>query len=81
MRHQLIGEDNCLACLTCGAHYCEGREADYSQCSGDTRMVHGYAGERVCWHGAHGSILVSEAAGDKCEHMALSDDCDCDLCN
>lgn len=79
MRHRLIGEDDCEACLTCGAHYCSEAEALMSDCTGDTRQVHGVPGERVCWHGAHGSVLVSEAMGDKCEHMR--DDCDCRLCN
>ena len=80
MRHRLLGEDDgCLSCLTCGAHYCDDVTAELSECSGDTRRVHGYSGERVCWHGPHGSILIAEANGEHCEHMP--DDCDCALCN
>lgn len=81
MRHRLIGEDEGVACLTCGAYFDSEAEALMSECSGNTRAVHGYAGERVCWHGSEGETLVSEELGDKCEHMAATDDCDCRLCN
>lgn len=81
MMHRLLSEDEGVACLTCGAYYGSDVAAALSECTGNTGMVHGYRGERVCWHGSRGETLVSEACGDKCEHMSAADDCDCDLCN
>jgi hypothetical protein len=83
--HRFVSSDSddSDSCLTCGALYAlvetpdgpsdgEYQAADGSEpaeCTGDTRMVHGYPGERWC----------EECRGAGCEHCQHN--CNCILCD
>lgn len=82
--HRFMGTDNeeHESCLTCGAlfqllaqpddatcgDYSAADGSDPMQCTGDTSMAHGYAGERVC----------DACNGQGCEHC--NHECNCLLC-
>lgn len=74
LAHVFIREDDdCVSCLTCGAHYCDSDRENSNGCTGDTSMVHGDPYESG--HQFHCRIFLTD---DTCPHVDHS--CDCALC-
>ena len=72
MWHNVIGNDDCLDCLVCGAHFCDADAAEASDCSMDTQQIHGDVHES-----GHALDCEACANGGACEHVRQ---CDCALC-
>lgn len=73
--HRFISEDDCVNCLTCGAHFCDERIADF--CIGRTDLVHPANGDASS-HSLD-NCDAFDATGD-CDHLATNHGCDCDRC-
>jgi hypothetical protein len=86
-RFMSTDDDNDHSCLRCGAMYrllADATDPTYgyyvtnagdepAQCTGDTSMVHGYPGERVC------TVNGGRGCEDGCKHC--EHDCPCILCD
>ncbi len=75
--HHFISKDEGLACLVCGAYYCDSQSNWPSLCSGRTDLIHPGNGDASS-HSLD-NCAAFDAAGD-CSHLAYTVGCDCSLC-